>query len=346
MRLASPFGAPGAPSALSLWFNARLDDAAEGMAALSERLRPRRRIVFEERDDGTLASADATCRLEGGRLAFDKGDETALRGADVEFRLSPRRCLFRELELPARAGEFLEGVVRSQIDRLTPWRPSDCAFGWSAPKPLDANRIGVVVAATKRAPLAPLLEVTADAVAVTFAREGEAPIAILHRRAGAVSRRNRWRLGLIAALSVSMLAAVVALAADWTIGQRLREQADTLTADLAARRAGLLRREHALDDPALQALDARKRTTPAAVVVLEALTRAIPDQAYLTEIRLKGDKLEISGVADDAAALVKHMEQSAHFSAAVFTSPTTRGADAKESFRIEAHVAPLFKVSP
>jgi len=346
MRLANPLGAPGAPSALSRWFNARLDDAAEGLAALSERMRPRRRIVFGEQEDGTLASPAAACRLEGGRLTFARGSEAALRGADVEFRLSPRRCLFRDLELPARAGEFLEGVVRSQIDRLTPWRPGDCAFGWSAPKPLDANRIGVVVAATKRAPLTPLLEIAGDAVVVTCARAGEAPIAILQRRAGAVARRDRWRLGLVVALSLSMFCAVAALAADWTIGQRLREETDTLTADLATRRAALLRREHALDDPALQALDARKRATPAAVVALEALTRAIPDQAYLTQIRLKGDKLEISGVAAEAAALIKSIEQSPHFSAAVFTAPTTRGADAKESFRIEAHVAPLFKVSP
>ncbi len=60
-------------------------------------------------------------------------------------------------------------------------------------------------------------------------------------------------------------------------------------------------------------------------------------------MRLKGDRIEISGVAADAAALVKHIEQSPHFSRAVFTAPTTRGADDKESFRIEAHVAPLFQ---
>lgn len=336
----------GAPSALSRWFGARLDDAADGLATLSEKLRRRRRILFVEQEDGTLASADAACRLEAGRLAFAKGSEANLRGAEVEFRLSARRCLFRELELPARAGEFLEGVVRSQIDRLTPWRAGDCAFGWSAPKPLDANRITIALAATKRAPIAALLEVAADAVAVTSAREGEAPIAILSRRAGDASRRDRWRLGLAAALGVSLLCAAAAVAADWTLGQRLRDETDALTASLAERRAALLRREHALDDPAALALDARKRATPAAVVALEALTRALPDDAYLTDMRLKGDKVDISGVAADAAALVKHIEQSPHFSHAVFTAPITRGADNRESFRIEAHVAPLFRASP
>ncbi len=345
--LRAPLGAPGEPSALARWFDARLGDAAEGFASLSEKLRPRRKILFVEQQDGALSSRNQTCRLVGGELMFTAGDAAALRGGAVEFRLSPSRCIFRELELPARADEFLEGVVRSQIDRLTPWRASDCAFGWSAPRALDAGRIAVTVAATKREPIAALLTVAVDSVAVTCARDGEAAaIAILSRRAGASARRRRWRLGLVAMLGISLACLAAALAADWTLGARLDEEAEALTAAIAQRRAALLRREHALDDPAAHALDARKRATPAAVIVLEALTRAIPDDAYLTQIRLKGDTLEISGIAADAAALVKHIEQSPHFSHATFTAPTTRGADNKESFRIEAHVAPLFQVAP
>jgi general secretion pathway protein L len=344
--LRAPLGAPGSPSALSRWFGARLDDAADGFAALSEKLRPRRKILFVEQADGTLASSKLTCRIAGGELAFSGGGASSLRGAEVEFRLAPTHCVFRDLELPDRAGEFLEGVVRSQIERLTPWRTGDCAFGWSPPRPLDPGRIAITVAAAKREPIAALLDVAADSVAVTSAREGGAPIAILTRRAGASARHGRWRFALMAALGLSLVSLTAALAADWTLGASLRDETDALTASLAQRRAVLFRREHALDDPAAQALDARKRATPAAVIVLEALTRAIPDDAYLTQMRLKGDSVEISGVAADAAALVKHIEQSPHFSHAAFTAPTTRGADNKETFRIEAHVAPLFRVSP
>jgi general secretion pathway protein L len=336
----------GAPSALSRWFDARLNDAAEGFAVVSERLRPRRRVLFVERQDGALCSPDGTCRLDGGRLAFEAGD-ASLRGAEAEFRLSPRRCVFRELELPARAGEFLEGVVRAQIDRLTPWRASEAAFGWSAPAKRDADRILVTIAAAKREPIAALLDVGADAVLVTTARDGDpAPIAILSRYAGASSRRGRWRLVLTAALGLSLLCGVVALAAEWTLGEALREEADALADSLARARAATLRREHAGEDPAAQALDVLKRATPAAVVVLEALSRAIPDDAYLTEMRMKGDEIEISGLAVDAAALVKHIEQSPHFSRATFTAPTTRNGEEREAFRIAAHVAPLIAVSP
>jgi general secretion pathway protein L len=344
-RLANALGAAGAPSALSLWFDARLNDAAEGLTSLSERLRPRRRVVFVEQPDGTLSSPAGAGRIESGRWTFD-GPPATLRAAEVEFRLSQHRFVFRELELPARAGEFLEGVVRAQIDRLTPWRASEAAFGWSAPKAGGADRIVVTLAATRREVIAPLLDVGAEGVVVTAAREDATPIAVATKRERASARHRRWRLALIAAMGISLLSGAAALVAEWTIGAALDDEAGTLTASLDQRRAALLRRQRAHDDPAAQALHARKLASPPAVVVLEALSRAIPDDAYLLEMRLQGDKVEISGLAADAAALVKHIEQSPHFSRATFTAPTTRSGEDAESFRIEAHVAPLFSVSP
>jgi general secretion pathway protein L len=322
-----------------------VDEAAEGFAALGERVRSRPIVHFAEQADGTLTGPAGACRLEQGRCAFI-GATPQLRNSNVEFRLSPARFMFRELELPAGAGDFLDGVVRAQLDRLTPWRASEAAFGWSAAA-ATAGLIRVTVAATKRQSVAPLLDIAAHSVVVTTEREpGAARIAIVSRRSGALSRQTRSRLAILAALAVAFVSATSALVVQFTLGAQLQERADALTADLAQRRAGLLRRERANDDPTAQALDARKRATPAAVVVLEALSRALADDAYLTEMRLTGERLEIAGVGADAAALIKQIEQSPHFSRAAFAAPTTRGADDRETFRIEAQVAPLNTVPP
>ena len=48
--------------------------------------------------------------------------------------------------------------MRAQIDRLTPWSPSDAVFGWSEPTQSGSERILVTVAATARAHVAPYLQ--------------------------------------------------------------------------------------------------------------------------------------------------------------------------------------------
>jgi len=335
-----------ASASLLRWADARVNDAAQGFAALGERLRSRPIVQFVEQADGTLTGPAGACRLERDGCVF-VGPPPRLRRENVEFRLSPARFMFRELELPAGAGDFLDGVVRAQLDRLTPWRASEAAFGWSASAATAAGLIRVTIAATRRQSVAALLDVAAHSVVVTTEREpGAAPIAVLSQRSGAFARQARWRLAIVAALAVALVSATSAIVAQFTLGAALQDRIDALTADLAQRRTALLRRERANDDPTSQTLDARKRTTPAAVVALEALSRAIPDNAYLTELRLTGDKLEIAGVGVEAASLIREIEQSPHFSHAAFSAPTTRGADDRETFRIEAHVAPLNTATP
>jgi len=82
------------------------------------------------------------------------------------------------------------------------------------------------------------------------------------------------------------------------------------------------------------------------VIVLEALSRALPDSAYLTELRLEGEMLRIVGLANDAPALLAPLEQSGHLTNVRFFAPTTRGPDARLfRFYIEARVEPRIKIA-
>ena len=89
-----------------------------------------------------------------------------------------------------------------------------------------------------------------------------------------------------------------------------------------------------------------KETSAASVIVIEALSRALPDTAYLTEIRLEGTTLRIVGLAGDAPALLAPLEQSGHLSSVRFFAPTTRGPDGKHfRFHIEARVEPRIRIA-
>src|SRR5262249_30134295 len=90
-------------------------------------------------------------------LVLPPGWKAALRGSRLEAILMPTRFLSRPLELPKRATEFLDAMIRSQIDRLTPWTTEDAVFGWTAPVETSSERINLKVIAAPKAKFDPLI---------------------------------------------------------------------------------------------------------------------------------------------------------------------------------------------
>src|SRR5262249_9209475 len=146
----------------------------------------------------------------------------------VELVLRPDRFLSRALELPKRATEFLAGIVRAQIDRLTPWNPDDAVFGWTAPRELANDRVQLTVGATARALLAPYLralnELGAGSVVVSTVLPGEnaaIPVRVLEHNARGALGIERVRRLLSAGFLGMGLAAGIALAASQFVGDAL-----------------------------------------------------------------------------------------------------------------------------
>jgi general secretion pathway protein L len=273
-----------------------------------------------------------------------------LKASRVGLVLQPGRFMFRPLELPRRAGEFLEGIVRSQIDRLTPWSPAEAAFGWSPPTDAGNDRIVVTVAATARALVTPLVGAVAglgaDTIVVsTFAQSsGTEPTAIRvleHSVRGALEV-SRVRRALVVVLVVAGLLAGAAITADVVVGNDLEARQTEVARRIATRRVAM-RAGDASKDSTLAALERRKHETPSSVIVLEALSQILPDHTYVTELRITGDKMQVVGVTRDAPSLIRLIEQSSQFTRATFFAPTTRSpTEPGEHFHIEARIEPVF----
>src|SRR5689334_2893032 len=156
--------------AISCW----IDSVATTIDSLIERTRsaPRVQLVEDEHDAFTFRLLDKAkgSNLPDQRINILDGSivgtlsskwMSVLRGSRIELVLRPSRFLFRPLELPKRAGEYLEGIVRSQIDRLTPWTANEAVYSWTPPIDAPNDRIRLTIAATARTMIAPYLRAIA-----------------------------------------------------------------------------------------------------------------------------------------------------------------------------------------
>lgn len=345
-----------AAEAFSRW----IDCVAGGMMSVRSRLISARVVRLVENTDGafTLFSAGTDpspterVRVVDGKLTGLPAEtaESRLRSSHVELILQPGRFIFRPLELPRRAGEFLDGIVRAQIDRLTPWSAQDAAFGYSKPTDLGNDRLAVTVAATARGLISPLLNALAslgaDYIAVSTVTEsggGAAAIKVLEQKGADELRIGRLRRLLAIILVAAGLLAGAALIAEAIIGDMLQARQDDVVNRIAAHRATLRAKRDSGSDSELAGLERRKHETPSSVIVLEALSRIFPDHTYVTELRIVGDKVQVVGVTRDAPSLIRLIEQSAHFTRATFFAPTTRSpSQSGDNFHIEAQIQPVY----
>lgn len=346
---------------LSEGFAAWIDTVANAIVAAAGRLAFPHRVQAVEEEDGVLAlragkdpAPLARLRLARGRVVGPVPDQAArvLRGSRVELLLPAKGVLFRPLELPRRAAEFLDGVVRSQIDRLTPWAADDAVFGFGPPAAAAADRIVVTVAASARAQVMPLVQAFADLGAASVAvsavgpdsTDASVPIVLLDERTRPAADVVRVRHVLVTVLLLAALAAAVSIGSAAVIGADLAAQRTEVARKIQERRAAIRAGSATGAAPtALGRLERRKHETPSSVIVIEVLSQILPDHTYVTELRIEGDKLRLSGLTRDAPGLIRMLEQSPHFTRATFFAPTTRApSDPGERFHIEAQIQPLF----
>ena len=339
---------------------AAVTDAVESVAG---RVVRSRRIMLDEAEDGLFtarmtpsksgpALPNVSFRVDGGRThpPLPADWSAAFRGSRVEAQLPSGQVMACKLDFPGQAGDFLDGMIRAQVDRLTPWTVNDAVFGWSPP--VAANeRIEVTFAATSKIKIQPLLQFTqmVDAASVAIfsaAAIGDEPPVRIKLLDKALQSAVGSALSIPRLLRAILLGAGAAAAASLLLAAYMENSMQSRQADLhrqISQRRAALRLDANGTGSALGLLAKRKQTTPSAIMVLEAISRALPDTTYVTELRIEGDKVQVVGMTQDAPSLIRLMEQSPQFTRATFFAPTTHAANEPgERFHIEAHLNAYF----
>jgi len=342
-----------APSAIAEGFSSWIDGVAAVAAGWRGRLTSPRRIALVEIEKGEFAvDDDDVCEPLHARIKIEAdgtiqhvpaATATHLPGSAVELFLRPERFVFQPLDLPSRASDFLGGVVRAQIDRLTPWNANEAVFGWSNPLETVPGRIAFTLAAAPLASVTPYVRAITDlgvysVAALTHLPDGDAPatpIKVFERQAPGDLRRIRR--ALLYTLVGAGVAAVAALTSAEVISADLSGQVEELTQKVAAIRANNGASSN-ITTGSIAAAQKYKHDAPSNVLILETLSRILPDHTYVTEFQVEGNKLKLVGVTRDAPSLIGLLEK-AGFTRASFFAPTTRSpSQPGEQFNIEAMV--------
>jgi general secretion pathway protein L len=272
----------------------------------------------------------------------------------------PDKVVRRDISVPAGAQKFLSGVIQNQIERLSPWPPNNVVYGFNSESSGEnASAVEVRILMASRTDIDAFrnhlaaLDVQVDRIVANSVAEPAdktvEPVTLWSRSMDASPDRLE-RLSRLIGIGIGATVAVSTCLSLWAfvLSGVIRDESEGISARLKTLQrqvqGGRTLSAASFSSPAERAWFL-KETSASSVILLEALSRALPDSAYLTEIRLENATLHITGLADDAPGLLAPLEQSGHLTGVHFSGPTTRGSDGKSfRFSIEAHVEPRGKL--
>ncbi|MDX2159243.1 MAG: PilN domain-containing protein [Hyphomicrobiaceae bacterium] len=272
--------------------------------------------------------APETSPDEARRIAAEL-ERRNVTSSTLVLRLSPAEVVTARVSLPVGVRDMLAPVLRNQLERLAPWPADQALFAWretgTAP---DGTQIDLELWIAGRAKLQALLD---ELVAVGLApgvvdvgptAEGEAQFNLLAEgEADHIRARGRIRVALMSAAAASSIVVAAALA----VSYYLDAQRQAIETRIGRERASLA--VAPADDAARRQQELvirQRRQTPSVAVALEALSRALPDGAYLERMEMSDGLLRLAGKAERVPALIGLIEETGRFGEVAFAAPTTR----------------------
>ncbi|MFM9938969.1 MAG: PilN domain-containing protein [Hyphomicrobiaceae bacterium] len=339
------------------WWGGQLRDLAPvGGPSLSQAQAPRL-VLSVSGGRGMLErqAAGATTPIGDGQAVAPEALAVLLAEAGtsrlpVGLRVPLSDCLERRVDLPGEARARFAEILRLDLERATPFRASDVLSGFVVPPGRTTGGMvrvrQLVLRRDKVAPwLAALDRLGQPAQFIDCRDETTGEVIPVNLLAGETADSGTLHsLGARAALLAACLA--LAGASLWTWSSRQAAALDAVRADTAVAREKAVRAQRTLDGAVgtLGDLGALRQLTTGPVSVTEVvdtLSRLIPDQASLQDLRIEAGVIEMSGLAQNAAALLPLLERSAIFTEASFTAPVLLDPTVgKERFSIRLRMRP------
>lgn len=280
-----------------------------------------------------------TLKHEAGRdqiAALTKlvSQQAAPNSGQVLLRLSPDDIVERTIQIPEAASDVIEPVLQNQMERIVPWSQDETRYGYRivGSNAASAEQLDIQVVATTKSILDTALRrarsIGITPYAVDFATdfEGASAVELMSLKPDPVKKTAQSLQTFFAiVLAVSVMIGAFGLYHMW--GRQVEN--DDLEAKIATAKSRVeevkrLNEENAQLREQRERLVRRKLEEPAVMVLIEAMSHALPDTAYLTEMEIHGRDTRVVGKSDDPTALITKLEDTPQFEDVHFSAPTTR----------------------
>ena len=278
-----------------------------------------------------------------------------LKSAVTVLRLPADQGLRCRLSLPAAAEQDLRSALALQVDRQTPFTEENAAFDYYIiGRDRQAGQVSVEMAVAPRQSVQELCERARDwglpPTIVDLAEnagtgdgaEVGPPRYNLIADAEQPAARRPWPLvnGALATLALLLLAAIAYLPV-----HRAQARADALSAQVAEASAAanaVISLRSQLDERQTESklFYELKAGSPPKVLVLDELTRILPDDTWIQRLSISGREVRITGASPTASSLVSLIDESELFGTPRFLSTVTAESETgMESFKFSFELA-------
>jgi len=328
------------------WF---LDGLTEAVIACADHMRTRRTIrLLLDTKPASLRDASGKELAQVRPPQIEPADaRQKLKGVPIDIVVPESLVLRRDLnQISAESAPFVEAFARHQIERVTPWKAADTYFGVATTRlPGKPPKLAVSIHVVARRLIAEVVGSLSELNPVRlrlllYRPDSPDPIIVPVTEQKSRQMRIRRMVQTFVLCSFFLIAARLVLLS-WQITSLQSNTAD-IDAQIEDQREALAT-AHTEKSAGFtgESLAAMRKARPRAVETLEAMSAALPDDAYLLSFQLVGDELHISGVSTQTSDLVPALEGSKRFVDVNFAAATTRLEDGSANrFHLAMRVAP------
>lgn len=284
-----------------------------------------------------------------GRLKKKLRKARANKAGGAFLWLSGGNVLQKNIKLPGGAADVLEPVIKNQMRRLVPWSEEDTCFSYQINNEKSSSgELDITVVAASKGyiinAIDELSELNFKTSAIEFSESVESKTSLeLFRSDNDASQQNIKVINRTI-ICFAVISIGISVSGIFNLTEKFgRYQQSSIKLENARSTIAELKKRNT-ENVRLTAqksfLIRKKQESLPLVMVLNDLSKTIPDNAWLQKMEVSGDTVTINGNATDTPGLVKVLEASPVFGKVRFSAPTTRvGVADLETFSIIADIS-------